>query len=94
MAKKKAAKKASRKVSPHPDMQTLPQISVMMANDILKRRKTEMAGSVNEVNWDPCLEDLWRSLVSTYWLYGEKQTKSFLKTELSAIKRIYRTTSK
>jgi hypothetical protein len=89
MAKKKAQKKSSRKVPKEPEMQTLPRISVLMANDILKERKKEMAGSANEIDWDPGLEDLWRALVSVYWIYGEQEVKEFLKQEVAAIRKIY-----
>ena len=90
MAKKKAVKKVSRKVSTQPDMQTLSTATVLTANAFLARRKKEMEGSAHEIDWDGSLEDLWRALISAYWTYGEKQTKSFLETEIAAIRRFYR----
>jgi hypothetical protein len=93
MAKKKtkavkkttAKKKSSRK---EPEMLTLPSIAVHIANEYLKKRKEEIAGTKQGIDWDGGLEDLWRALISVYAGYGEAQLKAFLQQELPAIKKI------
>ncbi len=97
MAKKTAKKTTAKKKSTRkePAMQTLPSVTVHMANEYLKIRKKQMAETGDEIDWDGGLEDLWRALICTYWGYGEQDIKDFLKQEIAAIKKIKdnRTTS-